>query len=323
MQPIKGTSKPTTRACSSGPTVMISSKMSADDRLTPGARQRATDSLDTHPGVGLHGYAQHFRDGAPLPTVRTRARRSVGVAWPVVARAPIPSGVDRHRVAGGRCDEHHCRSVWADMTHDCPIWGTWRCGHDWPRSADVGYLRRRLTKPTSRKHEQEHVRRPIGPLRRVYASRRVSACRGGAAAAVATGRQMPTSAGCRPRALRKLAWRGALGRRACVRPGTHPADSRRGVGGIRLRLLAGGAQATHLPHPAAAYVDRTTRDALIRSRSYCLPQSPVGPSGGGGSGRGSCGGSRRAAEVGPARMGSATTPGVRRRSPPVGPRSCA
>jgi glycosyltransferase involved in cell wall biosynthesis len=49
--------------------------MSADDRLTPGALQRAGDLLDAHPGVGFaYGNAVHFKHGAPLPAARTRVR---------------------------------------------------------------------------------------------------------------------------------------------------------------------------------------------------------------------------------------------------------
>jgi glycosyltransferase involved in cell wall biosynthesis len=49
--------------------------LSADDRLTPGALQRARDLLDAHPDVGfVYGYALHFRHGVPLPTARTRVR---------------------------------------------------------------------------------------------------------------------------------------------------------------------------------------------------------------------------------------------------------
>lgn len=49
--------------------------MSADDRLTPGALQRATDLLDAYPGVGfVYGWSLYFRNGEPLPTPRTRVR---------------------------------------------------------------------------------------------------------------------------------------------------------------------------------------------------------------------------------------------------------
>jgi glycosyltransferase involved in cell wall biosynthesis len=49
--------------------------MSADDRLTPGALQRATDLLNANPNVGfVYGYAQHFTDGASPPTARTKVR---------------------------------------------------------------------------------------------------------------------------------------------------------------------------------------------------------------------------------------------------------
>lgn len=47
--------------------------LSADDRLTPGALRRATNFLDAHPGVGfVYGNVLWFRDGAPLPTARTK-----------------------------------------------------------------------------------------------------------------------------------------------------------------------------------------------------------------------------------------------------------
>jgi glycosyltransferase involved in cell wall biosynthesis len=49
--------------------------MSADDRLTPGALQRAGDLLDSHPGAGFaYGHALWVTHGAPLPTARTRVR---------------------------------------------------------------------------------------------------------------------------------------------------------------------------------------------------------------------------------------------------------
>jgi GT2 family glycosyltransferase len=49
--------------------------MSADDRLAPGALQRATDLLDAHPSVGfVYGNVLWFRDGAPLPPARSNGR---------------------------------------------------------------------------------------------------------------------------------------------------------------------------------------------------------------------------------------------------------
>jgi glycosyltransferase involved in cell wall biosynthesis len=49
--------------------------MSADDRLTPGALQRAADLLDAHPDVGfVYGYPVWFVDGMPLPRARTTPR---------------------------------------------------------------------------------------------------------------------------------------------------------------------------------------------------------------------------------------------------------
>ena len=49
--------------------------MSADDRLTPGALQRAIDFLDAHPSVGfVYGNVLWFRDGTPLPSARTSGR---------------------------------------------------------------------------------------------------------------------------------------------------------------------------------------------------------------------------------------------------------
>jgi glycosyltransferase involved in cell wall biosynthesis len=49
--------------------------MSADDRLTPGALQRARDLLDAHPSVGfVYGRALWFWQDKPIPTARTRAR---------------------------------------------------------------------------------------------------------------------------------------------------------------------------------------------------------------------------------------------------------
>jgi glycosyltransferase involved in cell wall biosynthesis len=49
--------------------------MSADDRLTPGALQRAHDFLDAHPAVGfVYGHPLWIMHGAPLPTARARVR---------------------------------------------------------------------------------------------------------------------------------------------------------------------------------------------------------------------------------------------------------
>jgi glycosyltransferase involved in cell wall biosynthesis len=49
--------------------------LSADDRLTPGALQRAVDLLDAHPGVGfVYGRALWVTDGAAQPTARKRLR---------------------------------------------------------------------------------------------------------------------------------------------------------------------------------------------------------------------------------------------------------
>jgi glycosyltransferase involved in cell wall biosynthesis len=49
--------------------------VSADDRLTPGALQRARDLLDAYPGVGfVYGHALWVTHGAPEPTARTRVR---------------------------------------------------------------------------------------------------------------------------------------------------------------------------------------------------------------------------------------------------------
>jgi glycosyltransferase involved in cell wall biosynthesis len=49
--------------------------MSADDRLTPGALQRARDLLDARPGAGfVYGHALWVTNGTPMPTARTRVR---------------------------------------------------------------------------------------------------------------------------------------------------------------------------------------------------------------------------------------------------------
>jgi glycosyltransferase involved in cell wall biosynthesis len=49
--------------------------MSADDRLVPGALQRAKDLLDAHPSVGfVYGRSVWFNDGAKLPAARTTLR---------------------------------------------------------------------------------------------------------------------------------------------------------------------------------------------------------------------------------------------------------
>jgi glycosyltransferase involved in cell wall biosynthesis len=49
--------------------------LSADDRLTPGALQRATDLLDAHTDVGfVYGYSVPFMHGSHLPAVRTKVR---------------------------------------------------------------------------------------------------------------------------------------------------------------------------------------------------------------------------------------------------------
>jgi len=49
--------------------------MSADDRLTPGALERATDLLDAHPEVGfVYGHPIWFWENKPLPAARTKVR---------------------------------------------------------------------------------------------------------------------------------------------------------------------------------------------------------------------------------------------------------
>ena len=49
--------------------------LSADDRATPGALQRAADLLDAHPQVGfVYGHAIWATEGDPLPPARTDAR---------------------------------------------------------------------------------------------------------------------------------------------------------------------------------------------------------------------------------------------------------
>lgn len=49
--------------------------MSADDRLTPGALQRAVDLLDAHPRVGfVYGRALWFWQDKPMPVARTSVR---------------------------------------------------------------------------------------------------------------------------------------------------------------------------------------------------------------------------------------------------------
>ena len=55
--------------------------VSADDRLTPGALQRAVDLLDAHPNVGfVYGTSLWFWQDQPPPVARTRARR--WSVWP-------------------------------------------------------------------------------------------------------------------------------------------------------------------------------------------------------------------------------------------------
>ena len=76
--------------------------LSADDRLTPGALRRARDLLDAHPGVGfVYGHSLWFSRRATA-VGSDESAGLVGVAWPVVARASLPSGGEPHHVAGGR-----------------------------------------------------------------------------------------------------------------------------------------------------------------------------------------------------------------------------
>ena len=127
--------------------------MSADDRLTPGALQRATDLLDAHPGVGFaYGYAQHFRDGAPLPAVRTRARgwlvwpgqlwleRRFRQAWTGIASPEVVVRTSLQKRVGGYD---------ARLPHmgDMEMWTRLAA------NADVGYLRG-VDQAYYRKHEQ-------------------------------------------------------------------------------------------------------------------------------------------------------------------------
>ena len=77
--------------------------MSADDRLTPGALRRATDLLDAHPGVGfVYGHRAVLQGRRATADGSDQSAGLVGVAWPVVARAPIPSTPQLHYVAGSR-----------------------------------------------------------------------------------------------------------------------------------------------------------------------------------------------------------------------------
>ena len=49
--------------------------LSADDRLTPGALQRAADLLNAHPDVGfVYGHPVHFQHGTTPPAARTKVR---------------------------------------------------------------------------------------------------------------------------------------------------------------------------------------------------------------------------------------------------------
>ena len=66
--------------------------VSADDRLTPGALQRARDLLDAHPGAGfVYGHALWFMT-APHCRRPGQSAGLVGLAWPDVARTSFRQG---------------------------------------------------------------------------------------------------------------------------------------------------------------------------------------------------------------------------------------
>jgi glycosyltransferase involved in cell wall biosynthesis len=127
--------------------------MSADDRLTPGALQRATELLDAHPGVGFaYGYALHFKHGAPLPAARTRARgwsvwpgqlwleRRFRQAWTGIASPEVVVRTSLQKRVGGYD---------ARLPHmgDIEMWTRLAA------NADVGYIRG-VDQAYYRKHEQ-------------------------------------------------------------------------------------------------------------------------------------------------------------------------
>jgi glycosyltransferase involved in cell wall biosynthesis len=127
--------------------------MSADDRLTPGALQRATDLLDAHPDVGFaYGYAVHFKHGTPLPPARTRVRgwsvwpgqlwleRRFRQAWTGIASPEVVVRTSLQRRVGGYD---------ARLPHmgDIEMWTRLAA------NADVGYLRG-VDQAYYRKHER-------------------------------------------------------------------------------------------------------------------------------------------------------------------------
>ena len=115
--------------------------MSADDRLTPGALQRATDFLDVHPGVGfVYGNVLWFRDGAPLPTARTRVRGwSVwpGQSWVERRFRQVGAGISSPEVVVRTSLQKRVGGYDARLPHvgDLEMWIRLAA------NADVGYLR--------------------------------------------------------------------------------------------------------------------------------------------------------------------------------------
>jgi glycosyltransferase involved in cell wall biosynthesis len=127
--------------------------MSADDRLTPGALQRARDLLDAYPGVGFaYGNALHFRGGAPLPAARTRVRgwsvwpgqlwleRRFRQAWTGIASPEVVVRTSLQKRVGGydsRLPHMGDMEMWTRLA----------------ANADVGYIRG-VDQAYYRKHEQ-------------------------------------------------------------------------------------------------------------------------------------------------------------------------
>jgi glycosyltransferase involved in cell wall biosynthesis len=115
--------------------------MSADDRLTPGALQRATAFLDAHPSVGfVYGNVLWFKDGAPLPPARTHGQGWsvwLGQQWLERRFRQAQTGISSPEVVVRTGLQKRVGGYNAELPHlgDTEMWMR-LAAH-----ADVGYLR--------------------------------------------------------------------------------------------------------------------------------------------------------------------------------------
>jgi glycosyltransferase involved in cell wall biosynthesis len=173
--------------------------MSADDRLTPGALQRATEFLDAHPSVGfVYGNVLWFRDGAPLPAARTRGRGcSVwpGRSWIERRFRQAQTGIASPEVVVRTSLQRRVGGYDARLPHlgDTEMWIRLAANADvgFLRGVDQAYYRRHA-------HNMSTAYDPLMNLRQyrlVYESA-LDRCR----------EQLPDAANLSDVAYRKLAW---------------------------------------------------------------------------------------------------------------------